>query len=1279
MSKGKDHGGKSGHQDDHHGRDSGHKDKDHGHHDSGHKGKVHVFVGTKGNDVLAGTDGKDIIVGGKGDDQIDGRGGNDLLLGGKGDDLIFGGAGNDFVFGGKGDDQLDGGAGSDFVKAGKGDDLANFTLSENFGAHNAYDGGKGFDTLQLTLTHAEFQLASVQQDIAAFKAFIAHKANSHGDSGKTFQFTSFDLDVRNFEDLKIVLLNAPPVAHDDSYSLDEDTQVSVAGPGVAANDTDAEGAPLLVVLVSGPTHGVLTLNADGSFAYAPDGNFNGSDTFTYKVNDGALDSNVATVTLNVAPVNDPPEAADDAFEGDEDRPIILGVLANDSDVDGDSLTARIVDGPTHGALTPNADGTLTYTPGENFNGGDSFTYVANDGALNSNVATVDLTINAVNDAPTAENDLFESDEDMAVSGNVLDNDNDVDGDALTATKLTDPANGTLVFNADGTFTYTPDADWFGVDSFTYKLNDGAEDSSVATVTLDVAPVNDAPVAADDVIPGPGGGAVSVAVVGSSASTYLEAAAQLQVMGKIVATAIPVTQYSTLEQWKAAFAAYDVVVIGENGGLSSDYDGTQIFAALREFVDLGGGVVTTGVFAGKIAAYTGQPTQDDADYISPAGSSGAGSVFALSGDAIEIVPLVHPITAGIANFELLGPYEFAAVTDGTATVLATVLGTDGADHTAIAYDEVGLGRTVFLGAVHMATVETFMSNLTRSGILDQIFEQAVVWSAGNLGSSATTDEDTIYVIDDAIVLTNDTDIEGNTLSVFSVSAASTLGAAVSINGAGDIVYDPTAGLQYLAAGQIETDSFEYTVSDGNGGFDTARVTLTVAGRNDAPTAANDSRLTNEDTVVTGNVLVNDEDVDELDTLTVTTAGTFLTARGASVILGADGTYSYDPTGSAELQALGAGTSVIDTFGYSIGDGNGGSDSATVSVTVIGLAEDGGSGASAKVQQAIAPGTELEYVIRFGNGEWLELGSFSMGLDQMAGSGGTKLGRLTAEDVLSTLGSGKQIVTLSEALSKGTVLNEVQIGAYYQSGEGTKLVDAFSFGQVQLTSLDTNGDAQHTSNQVGFDFGSFAHKHLSYDQTGKLDSAVAGDWSLTGKNAPPANAPGDLDKGLKLGESLSTDVQLDYYVHFEGLPTNEWLRLEDFSMGLNAAFSSTGGVGKTTVDPVNLLLGSSASIVHLTDALAGGSVLKGVEIEAYYHGGQGKPQLVDQYYFGNASLSSLDTNNASSNALSFAYTGFGHGHVEYDPNTGASKGITEVEFDLGGKSFNAPPIHGDVDFF
>jgi hypothetical protein len=297
MSKNQRHGGKSGH--------DGHD----GHH-SGHHQKVHVLIGTKGDDPLTGTDGKDIIRGKKGDDHIDGGAGNDLLFGDQGDDFVFGGLGNDVLFGGKGNDQLDGGAGRDVVLAGKGDDFANYTASENQGACDFYDGGKGFDTLQLTLTSAEAKAA--EAEIEAFKAFLT-------DGGKAFHFESLGLTVRNFEDLKVETVggeNTAPVANPDEATVDEDHEVSI---NVLSNDTDADAGASLKLVASAVTGGLGTAAIVGDqVVYNPGGDYqflavneSANVKIAYTISDEHDATASSFVDVVVTGVNDDPVADND--------------------------------------------------------------------------------------------------------------------------------------------------------------------------------------------------------------------------------------------------------------------------------------------------------------------------------------------------------------------------------------------------------------------------------------------------------------------------------------------------------------------------------------------------------------------------------------------------------------------------------------------------------------------------------------------------------------------------------------------------------------------------------------------------------------------------------------------------------------------------------------------------------------------------------------------------------------------------------------------------------
>ncbi len=303
--------------------------------------------------------------------------------------------------------------------------------------------------------------------------------------------------------LTIVATNRAPVAVDDAFATNEDSPLVVPAPGVLAGDTDADGDALTASVVTGPAHGALLLNANGSFTYTPAANYNGSDSFTYKVNDGQVASNVATVVLTVNPVNDAPVAVVDTYAATEDTTLSIaapGVLTNDTDAEGSALVPTLVRNALHGSVTLNADGSFQYVPVANYSGADSFTYSVSDGALSSLAVTVNLNVAAVNDAPIAVGNSYNATEDVALSiaaPGVLVGDSDPDGNTLRALLVASPTRGTVTLNTNGSFVYVPTANLNGPDTFTYKANDGLVDSNVVTVTINVAAVNDTPIASAD--------------------------------------------------------------------------------------------------------------------------------------------------------------------------------------------------------------------------------------------------------------------------------------------------------------------------------------------------------------------------------------------------------------------------------------------------------------------------------------------------------------------------------------------------------------------------------------------------------------------------------------------------------------------------------------------------------------------------------------------------------------------------------------------------------------
>ena len=292
--------------------------------------------------------------------------------------------------------------------------------------------------------------------------------------------------------------NRAPTAVDDTANATEDTPFS-STVRLVANDTDADGDALTVVAGTFATAqgGSVTINADGSYVYTPAPNFSGTDSFNYTVNDGRGGSDVGTVTLTVAGVNDAPTAGADSATTSEDIPVVIDVLANDSDAEGGALTVTGATA-TNGTVTIDpVTGALTYTPNPNFSGSDTITYTVSDGAGGTSTGTVTITVSPVADAPVAGSDTASTDEDTAVVIDVLANDSDAEGDPLTVTAATATNGSVTIDPLTGALTYTPNPNFNGSDTITYTVSDGTGGTSTGTVVVTVSPVADAPVAGAD--------------------------------------------------------------------------------------------------------------------------------------------------------------------------------------------------------------------------------------------------------------------------------------------------------------------------------------------------------------------------------------------------------------------------------------------------------------------------------------------------------------------------------------------------------------------------------------------------------------------------------------------------------------------------------------------------------------------------------------------------------------------------------------------------------------
>lgn len=281
-------------------------------------------------------------------------------------------------------------------------------------------------------------------------------------------------------DIEIHPVNDPSVAHATTVQAVEDTMIPIT-----LTASDLENDSLSFSILSPPAHGTLS-GTPPTLQYTPHTNVTGADSFTFHCNDGNLDSDEATITIEIAPINDPPVASPQSVNATEDSPVNVALAG--SDVEQSPLAFAIVGAPSHGTLT-GLPPDVTYSPNPDFNGDDTFTFKANDGEWDSEPATVMIHVSPANDLPVASPIQATGSEDSAIPVTLTGS--DVDGQSLSFAIVTQPAHGTL----GGTpphLTYTPATNFNGADNFTFKANDGEGDSPVAVADITVLPANDPP-------------------------------------------------------------------------------------------------------------------------------------------------------------------------------------------------------------------------------------------------------------------------------------------------------------------------------------------------------------------------------------------------------------------------------------------------------------------------------------------------------------------------------------------------------------------------------------------------------------------------------------------------------------------------------------------------------------------------------------------------------------------------------------------------------------------
>ena len=752
----------------------------------------------------------------------------------------------------------------------------------------AESGDDDGDDLTLTDVSVDSAIGVIALNDAGDYVFTPVENFNGDDVEISFTVSDGDLSDTATATLDVTPVNDAPAAGFVAFAdFDEDSTLIIDEATLLGASTDVDGDDLSVADISiDPAIGTVSNNNDGTWTFTPVENFNGNGVqLSFTVSDGALTAD-GVITVNITAVNDAPVIAGNVDLGsvDEDTSVTFtaaDLLASASDVDGDdlSVTSVSVDAAI-GIITDDGEGGYTFTPAENFNGDDvDISFIVFDGTVSVD-GTASVGVNAVNDAPVADDlDLGATDEDIALNftaADLLAGSSDVDGDDLSITSVSVAAEfGMITEDGEGGYTFTPAANFNGDDiEISFTVSDG-EFTDTAIAILDVTPVNDAPV-----------GGTFVAGAFDEDGTLIISGADL------IDASIDVDGDD--------LSIVSITVVPELGSLINNDDGTWTFTPTQdlngqnlslEFVVTDGELTDSSSVLFDINPLNDAPIVDTVDLGSIQEDTSvtftAADLLANSsdvdGDDLSITSVFVDPAFGVITDDGEGDYTFTSAENFNG-------------------DDVDISFTVFDGSVSVDGLASVDVNAVNDAPV-----------AGDVDLGAT-DEDIALNFTAADLLVNSSDVDGDDLSVISVSVGTEFGV---------IADDGEGGYSFIPSEDFNGDDIEisFTVSDGEL-TDTAIAVLDVTAVNDDPDAVDDGDFTtDEDTALTltlADLLGNDSDVDA-DNLTVVSVNGAMGGDVSSV----DGVVTFTPDENYNGPA---------SFSYTVSDGNGGSDTASVSITV-----------------------------------------------------------------------------------------------------------------------------------------------------------------------------------------------------------------------------------------------------------------------------------------------------------------------------------------------------------